>query len=128
MSITCGNHRDEAHRYLTVKHNTTKSVGDCYNPKVETFLCDALYERTDMVGDDEYGYEPYTREVACDALAYVTEDGWTCEAGHEHLTYGSARQQEEEAIEAAVEFMASRDSNIAGRLDAGESYRQIAGV
>ncbi len=128
VEITCGNHRDEAHRYLVVKHHSVQSVRDCFDPTVETFLCGWMIERTDLVGDDEYGYEPYTRVVDCEALAYATEGGWHCENGHEHLTYGSPAQQAEERIEAAVEEWASRDGSVAGRLDAGETYRQIAGI
>lgn len=127
MSITCGNHKDEAHRYLVVKHDSVASVKACYDPKVTTFLCTWMVERTDLVGDDEFGYEPYTHVVDCEALAFATEDSWHCENGHEHLTYGSARQQAQERIEAMVEDFASRDATVAARLDAGESALQIAG-
>ena len=104
-------------------------VRDCYARRYafeklangQTFTCSWLY----AAGYDEDGGQ-IIRE--CGAQARETDRGWECLNGHEHLTYGSEAQQADERIEAAVELLASRDGSIAARLDAGESYRQIAGV
>lgn len=82
--ITCGNRA--AHDGTTAQHATTASVRACYDPSVETFACGWLIEVTTEVGDDEWGYEPYTRIVDCGALAFATDRGWHCEAGHDYVT------------------------------------------
>lgn len=123
--ITCGNRK--AHDGQVAQHATVEGVRHCFADAV-TFNCPWLVERTHTWGDEEYGYESDTVTEECGALAWAIEDGWECELGHQHLTYGSARQQAEERLEAMVEDMASRDGSIAARLDAGETYRQIAGV
>lgn len=41
--------------------------------------------------------------IECGAPMTVTADGWHCEAGHEHLTYGSRLQQAQERLEARAE-------------------------
>jgi hypothetical protein len=125
MSITCGN-RDR-HQGQVGEHFTTEGVRACFLAPV-TFTCGWLVERTYTVGDDESGYEGYTVTEECGALAWTTDQGWVCDAGHEHLTYGSEAQQAEERVEAMVEALASRDGSVAARLDAGESWRRIAGI
>lgn len=66
--------------------------------------CSWLVERTDVVGDDEYGYEPFTRIEDCGApLTRLDDDGWECAAGHYHHTYGSAAWAAEDAAEWAAE-------------------------
>ena len=81
-TITCANHPESD---VEVKHLTVEGVRQCHlNP--ESFTCTWLYERTDLIGDEEYGWEPYTRIVECGAVAWPTQRGWTCEAGHEHVT------------------------------------------
>lgn len=60
--------------------------------------------------DVEYGLGGVYIEAECGAAAYeLTDpetgevDGWECEAGHRHFTYGSRRQQIEERTEALME-------------------------
>lgn len=69
--------------------------------------------------------------IPCGAPAFAIDGdadaGWRCSNGHHHFTYGSARQRAEEQAEAAVEYAASYDPNIARRLDDGESWQAIAG-
>lgn len=133
--IVCGRctHQPDAKRGEQAHHASVEAVKACYayaatyGPE-NVFSCEWRGEVTVDVGDDEYGYEPYTHEVDCGAPAHANDDGWECFNGHKHLTYGSEAQQAEERIEAAVEHLASRDGNVAGRLDAGETWQQIAGV
>jgi hypothetical protein len=134
MSITCGNHKDSNDLRKVVKHDSVASVRACYDPKVNTALCGWLVEiPTASLYPPEADWYPdsasdvYTT-VECGSLAFFDAEGsFRCEAGHEHLAYGSAAQQAEERIEAAVEEWAGRDGAVAARLDAGESYRRIAG-
>jgi hypothetical protein len=112
MSITCGN-RDR-HQGQVGEHFTTEGVRACFLAPV-TFTCGWLVERTYTVGDDESGYEGYTVTEECGALAWTTDQG-------------SEAQQAEERVEAMVEALASRDGSVAARLDAGESWRRIAGI
>jgi len=67
--------------------------------------------------------------VPCGAPMFAVdrdiEAGWYCSNGHHHFTYGSARQQAEERLEAMVEVAASHDPRIAARLDAGESWQEV---
>lgn len=113
--ITCGNRAK--HNGELGYHRSVNQVKECYGLVT---LC-----RWQMQGP---WVEDYYAIIECDGIVTFTKDGWHCDNGHEHLTYGSPAQQEQERIEAAVEYMASRDGSIAARLDAGESYRQIAGV
>lgn len=85
MSVRCGNHH-ATHGNDPVYHADRESVRRCYNPNVETFLCGWLVQR----GWTEDG-EPIV--VECGALATATERGWSCEAGHEHVT-AEARHNE----------------------------------
>lgn len=66
-------------------------------------------------------------EVDCGAPVYAIdgdlEIGYRCSNGHQHLTYGSPRQQAEEVLEAAVEVIAQTNAAVAHRLDAGELVR-----
>jgi len=57
------------------------TVAACYQGK--TFTCDWLVERA--------WYDPETGDggvvvVPCGAHAFITDRGWGCEAGHEHVT------------------------------------------
>jgi hypothetical protein len=69
--------------------------------------------------------------VECGAPLFAVDGdldaGWFCSHGHQHLTYGSPRQQAEEREEAFVLSMASYDANLAARLDAGETWQSVAG-
>lgn len=71
-------------------------------------------------------------EVACDAPVFAidgdVEVGYRCSNGHEHLAYGSPRQQAAEVLEAAVEVIAQSNATIAAQLDRGEiTWEQVAG-
>ena len=52
---------------------------------------------------------PRTEIVECGAPVHDIEDGWECEAGHHHFTYGSARQQAEEQEMAMMERLGYYD-------------------
>jgi hypothetical protein len=68
--------------------------------------------------------------VECGAPEFAidgdAEAGWFCSAGHEHLTYGSARQIAEERLESFMEFAAATHPALADALDRGESFREMA--
>jgi hypothetical protein len=70
-----------------------------------------------------------TRDCGAPAFAIDgdADAGWRCSNGHHHYTYGSPRWAAEDQAEAAVEYAASYDPDIARRLDAGESWQAIAG-
>jgi hypothetical protein len=87
--ITCGNHPDTPDE---VKHLTVEGVRRCHLD-LEVFGCGWLIERTDEVGDDEFGWEPYTRIVACGAVAWPTPRGWECEAGHDYVDIETRRRE-----------------------------------
>jgi hypothetical protein len=125
--IVCGRctHAPDAPRGEQLHHRSVSEVKACYDyartyGAESVFRCSWLYQ----AGHDEDG-EPII--LSCDAPAHETDRGWDCFNGHEHLTYGSPAQQAEERVEAMVEVLASRNGNIAGRLDAGETWQRIAG-
>jgi hypothetical protein len=88
--ITCGNHPEAA---TEVKHLSVEAVRQCHlNP--ETFACTRLIERTNLIEAPEgETWEPYTSIVECGALAWPTDRGWECDAGHDHVD-AQTRQQE----------------------------------
>ena len=51
--------------------------------------------------DQEFGLGGVYVEGECGAQVADIVDGWECEAGHRHLTYGSPSQIVEEATEGA---------------------------
>lgn len=88
-SITCGKCKNT--------HSSVAAVKACHDNGgglEDEFLCPWLVETTTYCGDDEFGYEPYTRTVDCGAPAFGFDWGWTCTAGHRHNTYGGPRHTE----------------------------------
>jgi hypothetical protein len=149
MSITCGNCTQSLGRAMgcEAKHGTVAEVRACYARKFDferkygqsIGTCHWLVQvPTASLYPPEADWYPdspadvYT-VVECGSPIFAVDgdlaEGWFCrDGGHQHLTYGSARQQAEERLEAMVENWASHDANIAGRLDSGESALDIAGV
>jgi hypothetical protein len=148
MSITCGECTASLGRALgcQVKHDTIAEVRDCFERKYRfeathgkaIGTCSWWVEipTASLHSPEEEWYpdspaDVYTT-VDCGAPMHALngslDEGWTCRAGHEHLAYGSPAQQAQERLEAMVEDFAARDPQTAARLDAGETWAQIAGI
>ena len=67
------------------------------------------------------------REVDCGAPLFAIDGdidaGWYCANGHQHYTYGSARQQQQEREEAFIETLASQ-----GMVTEDEAERHVANL
>src|SRR3954453_13036990 len=94
--VRCGNRA--AHGDTFTYHTNAQAVQACF---LGDGVCDWLMD----LGRDPEGGETVVME--CGAARHVTEQGWSCDSGHERLAYGSAAQQAEERIEAMVEQFAS---------------------
>lgn len=71
ITIKCG--------HCTKTHTATDAVKACSQGNL--FPCHWAVKR--YVGDPD---EPWLTTVDCGADAIATERGWTCNAGHEHVT------------------------------------------
>lgn len=66
------------------------------------------YDKDGDPNDFSHYDGPSTEIVECGApIVRLDADGWACEAGHEHLTYGSPAQQAAEREEALREMIHS---------------------
>jgi hypothetical protein len=64
--------------------------------------CEWLVERPSNNPEPDSAADMFVT-APCGAPVTMLVDGWECLAGHEHVTYGSFRQQEMEAVEAFEE-------------------------
>ena len=77
---------------------------------MEGTKCQWLVERRRVITDEMVANDWYPdseadlwETVECGATVHDITDGWRCEAGHHHFTYGSPSQIEEERCQAMME-------------------------
>lgn len=101
-SIRCG--------HCSASHTSTAAVKACSQGNL--FTCHWTVERYVGWTDDETGYsEGEMRFEDCGADAIATERGWTCAAGHEHVSI-EARHNED--WEYAEDYDEARNLALAG--------------
>jgi hypothetical protein len=115
MNIKCGKCSTSA---TAVHHTSVAAVKACHEGNL--FDCHWAVERWIGWTDEETGYsEGDTQIVDCAAEAIATERGWTCAAGHEHVTMQARHDEGWDHAEEYGEAMAMALAGIEPRTMSG---------